>query len=145
MKQKGKKIVWTNGCFDILHPGHIHTLREAKKNGPVLIVGVNSDTSIRRLKGTERPILNQDERGELLSAISDVDYVIFFDDDTPLKIIEKLIPDVIVKGEDYHNREVVGREVVEKNGGHVVLIPFKEKISTTAIIKRIKEKENHSP
>ncbi len=138
LRKDNKKIVWTNGCFDILHPGHVHLLREAKSYGDVLIVGLNSDASIQMLNGTERPILKENERIEILSALADVDHIIIFDEDTPTHLIEQILPDILVKGEDYLDKEVVGRYIVEKNGGHVVLINFKSSISTSEIITRVK-------
>ncbi|MBM4255166.1 MAG: D-glycero-beta-D-manno-heptose 1-phosphate adenylyltransferase [Deltaproteobacteria bacterium] len=137
LRQTGNTIVFTNGCFDILHPGHIHTLTHAKAQGDVLIVGVNSDASVKRLKGERRPILNQDERVVMLSALEAVDYVTIFDEDTPLALIQLLQPHVLVKGGDWNSEAVVGREVVEANGGKVVLIPYQEGLSTTGIIERI--------
>jgi D-beta-D-heptose 7-phosphate kinase / D-beta-D-heptose 1-phosphate adenosyltransferase len=136
-KQVGKIIVFTNGCFDILHPGHILTLTQAKAQGDVLIVGINSDASVKRLKGERRPILNQNERSVMLAALEAVDYVTTFEEDTPLMLIQLLQPHVLVKGGDWNSDAVVGREVVEANGGKVVLIPYQEGLSTTGIIKRI--------
>ena len=137
LRRSGKRIVFTNGCFDILHPGHIHTLTQAKALGDVLIVGINSDASVKRLKGERRPILNQDERVVMLAALAVVDYVTIFEEDTPLALIELLQPHVLVKGGDWDPEAVVGREVVEANGGRVVLIPYQEGLSTTGIIERI--------
>jgi len=137
LRHSGKTIVFTNGCFDILHPGHIHTLTQAKTLGDVLIVGINSDASVKRLKGDRRPILNQDERVVMLSALAVVDYVTVFDGDTPLELINLLRPDILVKGGDWSPKAVVGRDVVETHGGKVVLIPYQEGFSTTDIIERI--------
>lgn len=137
LRRMGKRIVFTNGCFDILHPGHIHTLTHAKALGDVLIVGVNSDASVKRLKGERRPILNQDERIVTLAALEAVDYVTTFEEDTPLALIQLLQPHVLVKGGDWNPEAVIGREVVEANGGRVVLIPYQEGLSTTGIIERI--------
>jgi rfaE bifunctional protein nucleotidyltransferase chain/domain len=136
-RREGKRIVLTNGCFDLLHPGHIHTLTHAKALGDVLVVAINSDASVKRLKGERRPILNQEERAVILSALSVVDYVTIFTEDTPLEVIRLLLPDVLVKGGDWGANAVVGREVVEANGGKVVLIPYQAGFSTTDIIERI--------
>ena len=136
-RSEGKRIVFTNGCFDLLHPGHIYTLTQAKALGDVLVVAINSDTSVKRLKGERRPILNQEERAVMLSALAMVDYVTIFAEDTPLEVIRLLLPDVLVKGGDWGPEAVVGREVVEANGGEVVLIPYQAGFSTTDIIERI--------
>jgi D-beta-D-heptose 7-phosphate kinase/D-beta-D-heptose 1-phosphate adenosyltransferase len=137
LRRQGKRIVFTNGCFDLLHPGHIHTLTQAKALGDVLVVGINSDTSVRRLKGERRPILNESERALLLSALEAVDYVTIFDEDTPLELIRLLQPQVLVKGGDWSQEAVVGKEVVEANGGKVVTIPYQPGFSTTGIIERV--------
>lgn len=136
-RSEGKRIVFTNGCFDLLHPGHIYTLTQAKALGDVLVVAINSDASVKRLKGERRPILNQEERTVMLSALAMVDYVTIFAEDTPLEVIRLLLPDVLVKGGDWGADAVVGREVVEANGGEVVLIPYQAGFSTTDIIERI--------
>jgi len=136
---EGKKIVFTNGCFDILHIGHIRYLQKAAKLGDILVVGVNSDASVKRLKGEERPINPETDRTEMLAALSFVNYVVVFEEDTPLEIIKLLRPDVLVKGGDYSDKYVVGSEEVEKNGGKLVLIPFVEGKSTTNIINKIKK------
>ncbi len=137
LREVGKRLVFTNGCFDILHPGHIHTLTHAKALGDVLIVSINSDASVKRLKGARRPILNQDERVVMLAALAAVDYVTVFEEDTPLTLIELLQPQVLVKGGDWNPDAVVGRETVEANGGRVALIPYQEGLSTSGIIERI--------
>jgi rfaE bifunctional protein nucleotidyltransferase chain/domain len=137
LRDEGKRIVFTNGCFDLLHPGHIHTLTQAKALGDVLVVAINSDASVKRLKGERRPILNQEERAVMLSALAMVDYVTIFAENTPLEVIRLLLPDVLVKGGDWGADAVVGREVVEANGGEVVLIPYQTGFSTTDIIERI--------
>lgn len=134
-----QRIVFTNGCFDILHVGHIRYLQEAAKLGDVLIIGLNSDNSVKRLKGPERPINSELERAEMLGALGFVDYVAIFEEDTPLELIKKIQPDVLVKGGDYSNEYVVGTDVVEARGGKLVLIPFVEGKSTTNIIERIKK------
>lgn len=137
LRHEGKRIVLTNGCFDLLHPGHIYTLAQAKALGDVLVVAINSDASIRRLKGGRRPILNQDERVVMVSALAMVDYVTIFAEDTPLGVIRLLLPDVLVKGGDWSADTVVGRDVVEAHGGKVVLIPYQAGFSTTDIIERV--------
>lgn len=133
-----KKIVFTNGCFDILHIGHIRYLQEAAKLGDLLIVGLNSDESVRRLKGSERPINNEKDRAEMLGSLRFVDYVAVFSDDTPLELINVIQPDVLVKGGDYKPEDVVGREEVLARGGRLAIIPFIEGQSTTEIIEKIK-------
>lgn len=134
-----KKIVFTNGCFDILHIGHIRYLQKAAKLGDMLVVGLNSDASVKRLKGEERPINSELDRAEQLCALEFVDYVVIFEEDTPLELIKKIQPDVLVKGGDYSNEYVVGTNEVEARGGKFVLIPFVEGKSTTNIIERIKK------
>lgn len=126
-------IVFTNGCFDMFHVGHLHILKEAKKHGSKLIVGVNSDDSVKRLKGKYRPVINENDRLNIVSSIECVDQVILFDEDTPLKLIEKIKPDVIVKGGDYEAGEVVG-----SNMARVVIVPLIPNISTSDIILKIK-------
>lgn len=123
-KKAGQKIVFTNGCFDILHPGHIHLLAQAKNLGDKLIIGLNTDDSVRRLKGPTRPIKDEQSRGVVLSALVMVDLVVLFDQDTPLNIIKLLKPDVLVKGGDYQLSEIVGAEEVQEYGGEVRIIPF---------------------
>jgi D-beta-D-heptose 7-phosphate kinase / D-beta-D-heptose 1-phosphate adenosyltransferase len=137
LRQQGKRIVFTNGCFDLLHPGHIHTLVQARALGDVLIVGLNSDESVKRLKGNKRPILDQMERAAILAALEAIDYVTIFSDDTPRALILQLQPDVLVKGGDWNAETVVGKEEVEAWGGTVVLIPYQEGNSTTNIIERV--------
>jgi D-beta-D-heptose 7-phosphate kinase/D-beta-D-heptose 1-phosphate adenosyltransferase len=136
-RREGKRIVFTNGCFDLLHPGHIHTLTQAKALGDVLVVAINSDTSVKRLKGEQRPILNQEERAVMLSALAMIDYVTIFAENTPLEVIRLLVPDVLVKGGDWGADAVIGRDIVEAHGGKVVLIPYQSGFSTTDIIERI--------
>lgn len=135
---KDKKVVFTNGCFDIIHSGHITLLKEASELGEILIVGLNSDDSIKRLKGSNRPINNLESRINVLSAISYVDYIIVFNDDTPIDIIKHLKPDFLVKGGDYRIEDIVGANFVNSYGGNVCIIPFKENISTTSIINKTK-------
>lgn len=136
-ENKGKKIVFTNGCFDILHVGHIRYLNEAKRLGDILIVGVNSDDSVKRLKGDSRPVNTLDDRMELIAALECVDYVISFDEDTPYRLIKELQPDILVKGGDYIKDDVVGGDIVERNGGEVIIIPFVDGKSTTNVISTI--------
>lgn len=138
LKREGKKIVFTNGCFDILHKGHIRLLKKAKSLGDILIVGLNTDTSVKRLKGKGRPFLRQSERAEILSALEMVDYVVLFPQDTPQKLIKIIKPDVLVKGGDYKKEEVVGRDVLKEYGGRIYIFPVVKGKSTTAIAERIR-------
>lgn len=131
-------LVFTNGCFDLLHPGHVEYLTEAKALGDLLVVGINDDASVSRQKGPSRPINGLVHRMTMLSALQSVDYVVAFTEDTPLEIIKILIPDVLVKGGDYKKEDVVGADFVEANGGDVVLIPFKEGHSSTGLIEKIR-------
>lgn len=135
LKNRNKKVVITNGCFDIIHRGHIKIFRKAKSLGDVLIVALNSDDSIRRLKGKNRPIMNQEERVEVLSELESIDFIVIFDQDTPENVIKTLKPDILVKGSDYKIEEIVGREYVEK----VVRVPLIKGLSTTQIIRRIQQ------
>ncbi len=137
LKAKRKRIVFTNGCFDLLHIGHVRYLEEAKALGDVLVVGVNSDTSVRKLKGPKRPILPEEERAEILSGLGCVDYLTLFDEIDPLKLITSLRPDVLVKGGDWAKEQIVGKEEVERSGGEVFIIPFVEKASTSNLIETI--------
>jgi D-beta-D-heptose 7-phosphate kinase/D-beta-D-heptose 1-phosphate adenosyltransferase len=136
-RQEGKLLIFTNGCFDLLHPGHVYTLTQAKALGDVLVVGVNSDASVKRLKGPTRPILNERERATVLAALAAVDYVTIFPEDTPLDLIRLLRPDVLVKGGDWGAEAVIGKEAVEAYGGRIVLIPYQSGFSTTGIIERV--------
>lgn len=136
-KAEGKKVVFTNGCFDLIHSGHIDYLVKAKEMGDVLILALNSDESIKRIKGNKRPILLQDERAFIVSNLKPVDYVTFFEEDTPAEIISDLIPDILVKGADWAIDKIVGREVVEANGGEVKTINFVNDQSTSKIIQKI--------
>jgi D-beta-D-heptose 7-phosphate kinase/D-beta-D-heptose 1-phosphate adenosyltransferase len=140
LKQEGKKVVFTNGCFDLIHSGHVDYLVKAREMGDVLILGLNTDSSVKRIKGVKRPILNQDERAFIVSNLKPVDYVNFFEEDTPAEIIKDLIPDILVKGSDWAIDKIVGREVVEANGGEVKTIQFVNNQSTSNIIKIIKER-----
>jgi D-beta-D-heptose 7-phosphate kinase/D-beta-D-heptose 1-phosphate adenosyltransferase len=137
LKSQGKKVVFTNGCFDLLHSGHIHLFREAKKNGDVFIVAVNDDSSIQKIKGTSRPIFPLEERIEILGAIEEIDYLTSFSEETPQKTITQLLPDVLIKGGDWRPEEVVGKREVEDAGGKVVIIPYLEGCSSSEIIERI--------
>jgi len=139
LKKNGKKIIFTNGCFDILHSGHVTYLNKSKELGDVLIVGLNSDNSVRRLKGASRPINNEIDRAYILDNLKSVDYVSIFDEDTPLELIKKVLPDIITKGGDYKKENVVGYSVVKEYGGDVVIIDLVEGKSTTDIIKRIEK------
>lgn len=136
-RKRGNKIVFTNGCFDILHYGHIKLLEAAKSKGDILIVGLNSDASVRRLKGKGRPVQAEKARARILASLRMVDYVVIFNEDTPLKLIKSIKPDVLVKGSEYKDKKVVGREIVEKSGGKVYLFPLMRGYSTTGIIKKI--------
>jgi rfaE bifunctional protein nucleotidyltransferase chain/domain len=138
-KRNGRRIVFTNGCFDLLHPGHIGSLEQARSLGDALLVGLNSDTSVRELKGAGRPVLPEHERAEILAGLECVDAVIIFDAPTPREIIARLLPDVLVKGGDWPGDQIVGREEVEAAGGRVVSIPVVPGYSTTAILRKIRE------
>ncbi len=133
----GKKLVFTNGCFDILHPGHLHYLEAAKRKGDILIVGLNSDDSVKKLKGKNRPINDIDYRSHMLAGLEAIDYVIVFEEDTPLDLIEKVNPDVLVKGADYSLDQVVGAKFVQSQGGVVILVPFLEGYSTSKWLNTI--------
>jgi len=137
-RARGRRIVFTNGCFDVLHVGHLTYLQESRSFGDVLVVGVNSDASVRRLKGEERPVNAEDDRMALLAGLECVSFVTVFDDDTPLQLIQSLTPDVLVKGEDWADKGVVGRDWVEEHGGHVVLASMKDGYSTTNTLARIR-------
>ena len=137
LKSKGKRIVFTNGCFDLLHPGHIRYLEKAKSLGDILIVGVNSDRSVQGLKGPNRPILPEEERAEILSGLECVNYLTIFDEPTPLELISFLRPHILVKGGDWTKETAAGREVVEELGGEVVILPFVEGASTSSLIETI--------
>jgi D-beta-D-heptose 7-phosphate kinase/D-beta-D-heptose 1-phosphate adenosyltransferase len=139
-KRKGLRIVFTNGCFDLLHSGHVSLLRQAAEQGDVLVVGINSDSSVARLKGPERPLVPERERVAMLAALESVDAVTVFDEDTPLELIQHVEPDVLVKGEDYKLDEVVGREEVESQGGRVTLVPLLPEYSTSSLIDRLRRR-----
>ena len=133
-RPRDRRVVFTNGCFDVLHPGHVEYLAQAKVLGDVLVVGLNSDVSVRRLKGAGRPLVAEADRAAVLAALRSVDAVTLFDEDTPLELISTLLPDVLVKGGDYDVDGIVGREVVEEAGGEVRVLPFVEGYSTTGIL-----------
>ena len=137
LKREGKKVVFTNGCFDILHAGHTRYLREARKLGDALILALNSDSSVRSIKGPMRPIVPEAERAEVVAALDSVDYVTVFDELTPLELIEFLRPDVIVKGGDWAEKDIVGAETVRKWGGRVAIMPEIEGATTTNIIDKV--------
>lgn len=137
-KQKGLEITFTNGCFDLLHYGHVQYLYDASQMADKLIVGINSDRSVTRIKGNDRPIQDEKSRATILASLETVDLVIIFDENTPLQLIKYIRPDILVKGADYENKEIVGQEFVESIGGITVLIPFEKGYSTTKIIKKIK-------
>jgi len=141
-RRAGKRVVFTNGVFDLLHPGHIRYLQAARAEGDVLIVGVNSDRSVRTIKGPERPIMPEAERAEVLAALDCVDAVVIFDEDTPAEIIRAVQPDVLVKGADWAADAIVGRETVEARGGRVVRMPVEQGWSTSAILEKIRRREN---
>jgi D-beta-D-heptose 7-phosphate kinase / D-beta-D-heptose 1-phosphate adenosyltransferase len=140
LKSEGKRIVFTNGCFDLLHIGHLRYLEKAKTFGDVLVVGINSDPSVRSLKGPERPILPADERAEILSGLGCVDFVTVFDESNPFALISLLQPHLLVKGGDWTRETIIGKEVVERSGGEVVIIPFVEGSSTSRLIETIMER-----
>jgi D-glycero-beta-D-manno-heptose 1-phosphate adenylyltransferase len=140
LKKHNKKIVFTNGCFDLIHSGHVDYLVKAKQTGDILIVGLNSDASIKRIKGEKRPILKEDERAFIISNLKAVDYVTLFEEDTPLELISKIIPDVLVKGADWSIENIVGRDVVEQSGGEVKTIAFVNDQSTSKIINLITDR-----
>ncbi|MGH9766398.1 MAG: D-glycero-beta-D-manno-heptose 1-phosphate adenylyltransferase [Blastocatellia bacterium] len=137
LRQAGRRVVFTNGCFDLIHPGHVNYLREARRLGDALIVALNSDRSVRALKGEKRPILDQNERAEVMAALDCVDFVTIFNEPTPREIIAALLPDVLVKGGDWDVDRIIGREEVESAGGKVLSLPFIEGCSTSDLIERI--------
>jgi D-beta-D-heptose 7-phosphate kinase/D-beta-D-heptose 1-phosphate adenosyltransferase len=137
-KAAGRTVVFTNGCFDLLHPGHVALLEEARGHGDVLVVGLNSDRSVRELKGPGRPVLGQGERAEVLAALEAVDRVVVYDEPTPIEVIRALVPDVLVKGADWALDAIVGRDVVEAAGGRVVRVATIPGHSTTGLLERIR-------
>ncbi len=138
-KRNGQRVVFTNGCFDLLHPGHIASLEQARALGDALIVGINSDASVHDLKGAGRPVLPERERAEILAALECVDAVVIFGEPTPREVIARLLPDILVKGGDWPGDQIVGREEVEAAGGRVVSIPVVPGYSTSAILRKIRE------
>jgi D-beta-D-heptose 7-phosphate kinase/D-beta-D-heptose 1-phosphate adenosyltransferase len=136
VRARDMRFVFTNGCFDLLHPGHIALLREARKQGDYLLVAINSDRSVTELKGKGRPLQHDADRAEVLAAIRDVDGVVIFDEDTPKELIDALRPDVLVKGGDYTIDQILGRDVVEKDGGRVHIVPLVEGKSTSALVEK---------
>ncbi len=137
LRERGAKVVFTNGCFDIIHAGHVRYLKKARSLGDLLVVGLNSDRSVRTIKGEKRPIVGERERAEVLSSLEPVDYVVKFNDPTPIKLIEAIRPDVLVKGADWKKGEIVGAGVVKKSGGRVARVRLVKGLSTTNIVERI--------
>lgn len=135
LKKQGKTIVFTNGCFDLIHPGHLKVFKKAKEKGDVLIVGLNSDSSIRKIKGPKRPVLNQRDRAKLLCALEMVDYVVLFPQETPYQLIKELKPHVLVKGGDWKKDKIIGRDIAKK----IYRVKLAAGFSTTALIKKIKK------
>jgi rfaE bifunctional protein nucleotidyltransferase chain/domain len=138
VKAGGGRVVFTNGVFDLLHPGHVRYLRQARTLGDTLVVGVNTDRSVRIIKGDSRPVTPEGERAEILAALTCVDVVVLFDEETPYELIKRLQPDVLVKGADWSEASMIGREIVESRGGRVVRVPFETGYSTTGIIEKVK-------
>ncbi len=139
LKAQHKSIVFTNGCFDIIHTGHTSYLRESKKLGDILIVALNTDQSVRKLKGDSRPINNQYDRANVIDELKSVDYVTFFDEDTPYNLIKKIIPNILTKGGDYIAEDIIGYDIISQNGGKVAVINYIEGKSTTNIINKMKQ------
>ena len=139
VRDRKKTIVFTNGCFDIIHPGHIFILEQAKAKGDILIVGLNSDSSIKNFKSSDRPICNQDDRAYVLAALTCVDHIIIFDEDTPEKLIIDITPDILVKGKDYEGKEIAGSKHIIDNGKKIELVDIIEGKSTSNIIKNIQK------
>ncbi len=137
-QNNGNTVVFSNGCFDIIHPGHSDYLAKAADFGDKLVLGLNTDDSVRRLKGSTRPVIKENDRARLLASFEFVDAVVLFDEDTPEKLIDSLLPDVLVKGKDYEIKEIVGADIVLKNGGRVETIELTDGFSTTELIKNIK-------
>jgi rfaE bifunctional protein nucleotidyltransferase chain/domain len=142
IRAQGKRVVFTNGCFDLIHPGHVRYLWKARRLGDYLVVALNSDRSVRSIKGPSRPVMDQGARGEVVAALEFVDGVIIFDEDTPIRVIEHLLPDVLVKGGDWSEDRIVGADVVKRSGGEVQVIPFVEGFSTTAVVRKIREESD---
>lgn len=139
LKSQNKKIVFTNGCFDIIHRGHIEYLNEAKNLGDTLVIGLNSDKSVRKLKGNDRPIINQNDRAFILLNLKSVDYVIVFEEDTPYELIKSVKPDFLVKGGDWKEENIVGSDILKEYGGKTISLKFIDSYSTTNIINKIKK------
>jgi D-beta-D-heptose 7-phosphate kinase / D-beta-D-heptose 1-phosphate adenosyltransferase len=137
LRKQGKRVVFTNGCFDILHFGHVSYLQEARNKGDILVVGINSDRSVRRLKGSHRPLVSQNQRASVIAALESVDYVVIFGEYTPEKLIRTLMPDILVKGGDWKIEDIIGSRFVIGNGGKVFSIKFVKGFSTTSLIKKI--------
>ncbi len=137
LRSKGKRIVFTNGCFDIIHLGHIRYLNEAKRLGDFLIVAINSDSSVKKIKGEKRPIIDEKARAEIISALEFVDMVIIFSEETPYRLIKEIQADILVKGGDWKEEEIVGADIVKERGGRVLTIPYVSGYSTTSIIEKI--------
>ena len=144
LRSAGIRLVFTNGVFDLLHVGHVRYLAQARELGDALLVAINSDRAVRELKGSDRPVINEDERAEILAALRQVDYVTIFDELSPRTLIASLLPDVLVKGGDYTLDQIHGREEVEASGGQVVSIPFVEGASTTALLEKMKRGKDNS-
>ena len=140
LKKSGKRIVFTNGCFDLLHYGHVMYLEKAKSLGDVLVVGLNSDASVRRIKGSRRPLINQNDRAKIIAALESVDFVVIFGSDTPLEAIKALKPDLLVKGSDWQNKGIVGAEFIKNYGGRVLTVKLADGRSTSSLIKKILER-----
>lgn len=138
LKKKKKKIVFTNGCFDILHYGHLKYLEKCKRLGDILVIGLNSDSSVRKIKGKHRPVIKQKQRAAILSALEFIDYITIFNETTPERLIKAITPNILAKGGDWKKENIVGGEYVKKAGGRVATIPFVKGYSTTTILKRIK-------
>ena len=138
-RAEGRRVAFTNGCFDLLHPGHLRLLEAARDAGGALIVAINSDASVREIKGPTRPVIPQEERAEVLLGLDAVDAVVVYDEPTPQRVIDALVPDVLVKGADWALDQIVGRETVEAAGGRVVRVPLVEGRSTTSLLERIRK------
>lgn len=136
-RREGRTVVFTNGVFDLLHRGHVDYLRRARALGDLLILGLNTDASTRRLKGPRRPLMKQADRAEVLSALESVDYIVFFNEDTPARLIARILPDILVKGADYEEKDIVGSEAVKAHGGRVVRMKYLKGYSTTRLIRNI--------
>ena len=145
LRRRKKKVVFTNGCFDILHVGHVRILNQSRNSGDVLVVGINSDSSVHKIKGNLRPVVPEEERAEVLAALASVDYVFIFADPTPQRIIDAIVPDVLVKGADWGVSDIIGHDTVLNAGGTVQNLPLVEGVSTTGIIERVLERFGTRP